>query len=156
MCFVGFPTGYSLNEIARRQVQPSTATTQRSRQGLGRAGSSLVPTGVRHPMAISGKSGPTSTRTSGGHCPSLFSTQVLLRIFSLRGQFPTRIAQPKNRPRFNQPNLFRPLAITEATDAPTPKNLTSSRGQPAEPRIPFLVAKRIELTKITNTPDRAE
>ena len=90
----------------------------------GRAGSSLVPTGVRHPMAISGKSGPTSTRTSGGHCPSLFSTQVLLRISSLRGQFSTRIAQPKKRSRFNQPNLFRPLAITESTDMPLPQKFS--------------------------------
>ena len=86
--------------------------------------SSLVPTGVRHPMAISGKSGPTSTRTSGGHCPSLFSTQVLLRLSSLRGPFSTRIAQPKKRSLFHQPTLFRPLAITEATEMPLPQKFS--------------------------------
>jgi len=98
----------------------------------------LVPTSVKHPMAISGKSGLTSTRNRGGHCPSLFSTQVLLRISSHRGQFPTRrpsfvlspslkrriCPYPKNSPIVPRPACWAPHPILgRQTDRANQDNL---------------------------------
>ena len=103
-----------------------------------------MPTGVRHPIAISGESTPrhfSLPKSSSDNPPIEASFQPVLP-----GQ--KSISISTNRPAFA-------LSPPPKRRMPYPKFLPSSRGLPAESLTPFLVARRIKPTKITNTSDRA-